>query len=156
MQSRLVPIDSVRVKQKKLKKLHPTKVAQYERDFEQGDEFPPIEVEDCGGFYTIRDGRHRYIAQKNLGYTMIEVVVVRSNAGVLRALSPGTPAPPRLHACRYFFAGHRTGGRFVCATFADKHQIITGLVCAVYKVAGAGVAVNAVANIFGFLTEGHH
>jgi hypothetical protein len=90
----VVPMHLVRVKAKKLRKLHPTKVAQYEQDFERGDEFPPIEVEDCGEFYTVRDGRHRYIAQKNLGYAMIDVVVVRSNAGVLRAVSASTPAPP--------------------------------------------------------------
>ena len=72
-----VPITSVRVNPKKLRKLHPKKVAQYERDFERGDDFPPIEVEDCGSFYTVRDGRHRYIAQAHLGYQMIDVVVVR-------------------------------------------------------------------------------
>jgi hypothetical protein len=103
----VVPIGSVRVNAKKLRKLHPKKVAQYEADFECGDEFPPIEVEDCGGFYTVRDGRHRYIAQSNLGYTMIDVVVVRGNAGVLRGVAPGTPAPPWLGFCQHFFAGHQ-------------------------------------------------
>jgi hypothetical protein len=93
-----VPIESVRVHIKKLRKLHPRKVAQYEADFEYGDEFPPIEVENCGAFYTIRDGRHRYIAQKNLEYAMIDVVVVRGNAGVLSGRSASsTPAPPWIY-----------------------------------------------------------
>lgn len=89
----VVPIKLVRVNAKKLRKLHPKKVMQYEAFFERGDEFPPIEVEYCGGFYTVRDGRHRYIAQANLGYAMIDVVVVR-NAGVLRGIAPDAPALP--------------------------------------------------------------
>jgi hypothetical protein len=83
MQRLLVPILWVRVNPKKLRKLHPKKVARYEREFERGDEFPPIEVENCGGFYTIRDGRHRYIAQLNLGYQMIDVVVVRGGGALV-------------------------------------------------------------------------
>ncbi len=95
MDRRVVPIDTVRLKEKKRKRLHPTKVAQYERDYERGDDFPPILVDDCGDFYTIRDGRHRYIAQQNLGYAMIDVVVF-SNAGVLRGFNPDASAPPLL------------------------------------------------------------
>lgn len=95
MQRLLVPIGSVRVNPKKLRKLHPKKVAKYERDFERGDNFPPIEVENCGGFYTIRDGRHRYIAQLNLGYQMVEVVVVRGGGAPVVIRS----APARLTPC---------------------------------------------------------
>src|SRR5688572_30934887 len=79
----VVPIETVRLNPKKLRKLHPKKVAQYQRDYDRGDEFPPIEVENCGTFYTIRDGRHRYVAQHNLGYAMIDVVVVRGGGAVV-------------------------------------------------------------------------
>ena len=47
----------------------------YERDYELGDSFPPITVEDNGGFYTIRDGRHRYQAQLRAGHCLVEVDV---------------------------------------------------------------------------------
>lgn len=95
MERLTVPITLIRLKEKKRRKLHPKKVAQYEQAYERGDEFPPIEVENCGTFYTIRDGRHRFIAQQNLEYRMIDVVCVR-NAGVLRGIEPGTSALPCL------------------------------------------------------------
>ena len=68
----IIPVDAVRVNSKKLRKLSGAKIAQYVRDYERGDEFPAITVEDCGGFYTVRDGRHRYQAQLLCGYTQIE------------------------------------------------------------------------------------
>jgi len=78
----------------KTQQVAPKKVTQYEQDLERGDEFPPIEVENCGTFYTIRDGHHRFIAHKKLGYAMIDVVV-RNNAGVPRGFTtPGTSALP--------------------------------------------------------------
>lgn len=120
MHRRTVPIESVRVNAKKMRKLHPRKVTQYEHDMERGDEFPPITVEDCGEFYTVRDGRHRYIAQKNLGYTMIDVVV-RSHAGVLSGVAARTPAPPWLHFCQHRFALSRARRGFIGAIFADKY-----------------------------------
>jgi hypothetical protein len=91
----VVPIALVRLKPKKKLKLHPSKVAQYEHAFERGDAFPPIEVIDCGSFYTIRDGRHRFIAQLNLGYTMIDVVVVRGGDAGVRYVTGA-------HACTIF------------------------------------------------------
>jgi hypothetical protein len=51
------------------------KIHRYVFGYESGDNFPPIVVEDCGGFYTIRDGRHRFQAQLIAGYTEIKVVV---------------------------------------------------------------------------------
>ncbi len=73
--TRFVPIDSVRVNRKKLRKLSQAKIVRYERDYELGDSFPPITVEDNGGFYTIRDGRHRYQAQLRAGHCLVEVDV---------------------------------------------------------------------------------
>jgi len=65
----------IRVNHKKLRKLSRAKIEQYARDFEYGNDFPPIHVEDCGDFYTIRDGRHRFQAQLSLGYRTITVTV---------------------------------------------------------------------------------
>lgn len=71
-----VPIESVRVNPKKLRKLSSAKVDFYAECFEAGDDFPPITVLDCGGFYTVRDGRHRYTAQLRNGYRYVAVTVV--------------------------------------------------------------------------------
>jgi hypothetical protein len=71
-----IPIESVRVNPKKLRKLSLAKIGNYAVCFEAGDDFPPISVNDCGGFYTIRDGRHRYLAQLHSGYRFIAVVVL--------------------------------------------------------------------------------
>ena len=71
----IVPIDSIRVNRKKLRKLSQAKIARYECDYDLGNVFPPITVEDNGGFYTIRDGRHRYQAQLRAGYRLVEVEV---------------------------------------------------------------------------------
>ena len=71
----IVPMNDIRVNHKKLRKLSGAKIAQYLRDYDRGDSFPPIVVEDNGSFYTIRDGRHRYQAQLNAGFLTIEVIV---------------------------------------------------------------------------------
>lgn len=71
----LVNIADVNVNPKKLRKLSQAKVRQYLHEYERGDEFPPITVEDCGDFYTVRDGRHRYQAQLLAGYDKISVTV---------------------------------------------------------------------------------
>lgn len=71
-----VSIDQIHVHPRTLRKVSKAKAEQYARRFEAGDDFPAIAVEHCGGFYTIRDGRHRYTAQLMLGYTTIEVEVV--------------------------------------------------------------------------------
>jgi hypothetical protein len=68
-----VPIDAIRVNHKKLRKLSQAKIDRYAREYENGDEFPPIKVNRCGDFYTIRDGRHRFQAQLSAGITLIEV-----------------------------------------------------------------------------------
>ena len=70
---RIVPVDAVRVNAKKLRKLSGAKIAQYAAAYERGDDFPAITVEDCGGFYTVRDGRHRFQAQLLCGHSVIEV-----------------------------------------------------------------------------------
>lgn len=71
----LVDINEIRVNRKKLRKLSGAKIAQYLCDYERGDAFPPIVVEDNGGFYTINDGRHRFQAQLNAGFQMVEVII---------------------------------------------------------------------------------
>ena len=68
-----VPIDAIRVNHKKLRKLSQAKIDRYSREYERGDDFPPIKVDFCGDFYTIRDGRHRFQAQLYAGMTLIEV-----------------------------------------------------------------------------------
>ena len=70
-----VSVDQIRVNAKKLRKLSDKKVGQYLRHYDRGDMFPPITVEDNGGFYTINDGRHRFQAQLRAGYTLVEVSV---------------------------------------------------------------------------------
>lgn len=70
-----VPIGKLRVNPKKLRKLSGTKIQQYAGEYESGDEFPPLTVLDCGGFYTVRDGRHRLQAQLACGYQMVAVSV---------------------------------------------------------------------------------
>lgn len=71
----LVDASAIRVNRKKLRKLSGAKIAQYVRDYESGDDFPPIIVDNCDGFYTIGDGRHRYQAQLAAGFTKIAVIV---------------------------------------------------------------------------------
>lgn len=71
----LVDIAQVNVNRKKLRKLSQAKIRRYLVDYERGDDFPPIVVEDCNGFYTVRDGRHRYQAQLIAGYSVISVIV---------------------------------------------------------------------------------
>jgi hypothetical protein len=71
----LVDADMIRVNYKKLRKLSNAKIAQYVCDYESGDDFPPITVDDCDGFYTINDGRHRYQAQLAAGFAKIAVIV---------------------------------------------------------------------------------
>lgn len=68
-----VDIATVRVNPKKLRKLSQAKILRYAHDYETGNHFPPIVVEDCGGFYTVRDGRHRLQAQLMIGCESIEV-----------------------------------------------------------------------------------
>lgn len=73
--AKIVPMNEIRVNNKKLRKLSGSKIAQYMRDYDRGDTFPPIVVEDNGSFYTINDGRHRYQAQLLAGYLTVEVIV---------------------------------------------------------------------------------
>ena len=72
---RVVDAAAVRVNPKKLRKLSAVKIRQYMHDYDRGCDFPPITVEDCGGFYTVRDGRHRFQAQLGCGYRYIEVSI---------------------------------------------------------------------------------
>ena len=67
----LIPVEAVRVSERKLRKLSSAKIRQYATGYEAGDDFPPIQVDDCGGFYTIRDGRHRFQAQLLCGIRML-------------------------------------------------------------------------------------
>lgn len=55
-------------------KLSERKIRQYAMAYEAGDDFPAIEADDCGNFYTIRDGRHRYAAQRRSGYATIPII----------------------------------------------------------------------------------
>jgi ParB-like chromosome segregation protein Spo0J len=70
-----VAIDDIFVSRKKLRKLSDAKITQYAQAYEGGEEFPPISVDDNGGFYTIFDGRHRYQAQLRAGFTLVAVSV---------------------------------------------------------------------------------
>lgn len=72
---RIVSVESVRVNPKKLHKLSAAKIRQYSHDYDCGSDFPPITVEDCGEFYTVRDGRHRFQAQLACGHRFIEVSI---------------------------------------------------------------------------------
>lgn len=72
---RYIDVALIRVNPKKLRKLSQAKIQRYARDFERGDEFPPIQVSDCGGFYTVRDGRHRFQAQLLAEFTHVAVIV---------------------------------------------------------------------------------
>jgi len=71
-----VQIEDVHVNTKKLNKLSAAKIRQYARQYDAGDEFPPIQVLANGTFYVIRDGRHRYQAQLACNYRMIAVEVI--------------------------------------------------------------------------------
>jgi hypothetical protein len=71
-----VPISDICVAAKKLRKLSAAKIRQYVADYEAGDDFPPITVDNCGEFYTVRDGRHRYQAQLACGFVMVAVEVM--------------------------------------------------------------------------------
>ena len=75
MATAITHVDAARihVNPKKLRKLSQTKIRQYAHDYDKGDSFPPIVVEDCGEFYTVRDGRHRLQAQLSIGIQSIDV-----------------------------------------------------------------------------------
>ncbi|HVX24036.1 MAG TPA: ParB N-terminal domain-containing protein [Candidatus Saccharimonadales bacterium] len=70
-----VDADLIHVNSKKLRKLSEAKIQRYVRDYERGDDFPPISVDSCGSFFTVRDGRHRLQAQLRAGFTRIAVTV---------------------------------------------------------------------------------
>lgn len=70
---RVVDVAKIRVNPKKLRKLSLAKIRQYAEAYDYGDDFPPIVVENCGDFYTVRDGRHRFQAQLSIGMSSIEV-----------------------------------------------------------------------------------
>jgi len=74
-ETRYVSVSLIHVNPSKLRKLSEAKIRNYVLDYERGDEFPPISVNDCGNFYTVRDGRHRLQAQLRAGYTHIAVWV---------------------------------------------------------------------------------
>jgi len=76
-QPALVPLTSIRVSQRKLNRLSRTKLDCYRSDLENGDDFPPIILTDCGAFYTIWDGRHRFAAHSLAGFGAI-VARIRS------------------------------------------------------------------------------
>lgn len=73
--TRFVDVHAVCVNEKKLRKLSEAKIARYVRDYEKGDSFPPITVDDCGDFYVISDGRHRFQAQLRAGFGKVVVTV---------------------------------------------------------------------------------
>jgi hypothetical protein len=73
---RTIAIEAIRVSGRKLRKLSHAKIRRYRLAYEAGDAFPPITVDDCGGFYTIRDGRHRYQAQLACGFAAVSVLVM--------------------------------------------------------------------------------
>lgn len=73
--TRYVGIAQVNVNQKKLRKLSQAKIRQFLFGYERGDDFPPILVEDCGDFYIVREGRHRFQAQLLAGYDRIAVTI---------------------------------------------------------------------------------
>ena len=70
-----IQISQIYVSAKKLRKLSAAKIRQYICDYEAGDNFPAITVVDCGDFYTIRDGRHRYQAQLACGFEVVTAIV---------------------------------------------------------------------------------
>jgi ParB-like chromosome segregation protein Spo0J len=70
-----VAVNLIHVNPKKYRKLSEAKIQRYVQDFEHGDAFPPISVNNCGDFYTVRDGRHRLQAQIRAGFTHIAVLV---------------------------------------------------------------------------------
>lgn len=73
---RYVEVESICVNHKKLRKLSAAKISRYAYDYDLGDEFPPIAVIDCGSFYVVEDGRHRFQAQLACGYRSVAVRVV--------------------------------------------------------------------------------
>ena len=73
----LVPIDSLRVNPRKLRKLDQRKARRYMHNYDAGEQLPPIKVEHCGGGeFNVWDGRHRYLAQMWLGVAFVEVLVI--------------------------------------------------------------------------------
>jgi hypothetical protein len=71
-----IDVSLIQVNAKKLRKLSLAKIRQYIRAYEAGHNFPAIIVVDCGSFYIIRDGRHRYQAQLACGFQLVSAVVV--------------------------------------------------------------------------------
>lgn len=103
---RYVPIESVRVSSKSLRKLSADKVARYSALYESGREFPAISVLVCEGFYTVRDGRHRLFAQMKAGFSTVLVTVL--NLPDLGRISL-CGAPRGLHFCVKYLLGKKCG-----------------------------------------------
>jgi hypothetical protein len=70
-----VAVSVIRVNHKKLRKLSQAKILRYAVDYERGDDFPPIAVDDCGDFFTVRDGRHRLQAQLIAGFATVAIQI---------------------------------------------------------------------------------
>jgi hypothetical protein len=85
MNVRLIELERIRVAPKALARASKAKIAQYARRISAGDGFPPIRLAQCSDengqrFYVIRDGRHRYAAQRELDYQLVEAVVVNGDS----------------------------------------------------------------------------
>ena len=78
--SSFIPVSRVKVNPRNLRRVNRRKVAAYAYCYEAGEALPPIKVEANQGFFTIWDGRHRFLAQLEAGYSVIEVEIV---AGII-------------------------------------------------------------------------
>jgi hypothetical protein len=73
-----LPIKCIAQSKKLQRKMCREKVESYRQLLEAGRDFPPIRVLLNGDCYTIRDGRHRYLASREAGHSHMKAVVINA------------------------------------------------------------------------------
>ena len=74
----LLSLEHIRTKEKKKGRggVCPHRVEEFAVALERGDDIPPIRVNALGdGTYVVKEGRHRTLAHRLIGYTQIWAVV---------------------------------------------------------------------------------
>ncbi len=84
-----IPIDMIRVSAKQTSKVCQKKVRRHLESLDAGDELMPIDVRqlDDGTYIIAGNGRHRYFAYREAGYTTIPVSLKSRCLETLRRLT---------------------------------------------------------------------
>ena len=76
-------LDDVRLSDRRARCINVAKVARYREWLEEGRIAPPVRLARNGGFFVVRDGRHRVAAALAAGHAVIEAELHRRIAALL-------------------------------------------------------------------------